>query len=417
MSTIEEATQILKRDDGNGNVYDHISKIILKLIQENPSRLFSQFESASLSVKMSANTIPANVSKQLIDSSLAMVSILKAQGSSGEENDIQNLLLDSTLYEWAGLSFTKEDIFFIQNSMYKLVRENMEENPISKIRFWGKMLTCSGNDYTIFECVDKALSEISPNLEGRGGANKYAYYVLIDSKFSRLPNVEEVHLVCARRTRKYLTGKLDVEVSGYPLFPGKEAHYLRALIGLISSDTAVAPTSFFDLNEDEDIVSKMEATEDEEPQKPVPETVGTLEYWVHIQRCINSMGRMQIPKIEGEDGEIEDPRYDTATTERDNPLAPLSDEIQNWNSTVFANNGSHDIGILKSTRWPGAVAASVVGQIRFINCYVGYGIRAQGSSYTPPSLPPLQTEFEHKLNEMTDNIEQPSLEVDEDTME
>ena len=413
MSTIEDAKLILERDSGKGNVYDHISKVILKVLQQNQADPIHHFENISLSIKDELNQMPKQTSELLLACSSSMLTALKSQKSVGEEHDIQNVVSDAGLLDWSGLSFTQEEIFFVQNLMYKLVQETQEENPIAKVRFWGKLLTCTGKDYIVFECVDQALNEISPGLEGRDGANKYAYYVLSDGKMSRLPDVEETHLVYARTTRKYLTGKLNVEVSGYPLFPGKEAHYLRALISLISSDTAVAPISFFGLNEEEDIVSKMDNSEEEIPEKLLPENVANLDSWAYIQRCINSMGRMRNPKIDGEDGEVEDPKYASATLERETPLAPLSDGSSRWNSSVFLNAASHDIGVLRSCKWPGAVAVSVVGQVRFVNCYVGYGMATMSDSYTPPSLPSLQMECDQKLDEMTDIIDQPIVAAEE----
>ena len=56
---------------------------------------------------------------------------------------------------------------------------------------------------------------------------------------------------------------------------------------------------------------------------------------------------------------------------------------------------------------------SVVGQVRFVNCYVGYGMATMSDSYTPPSLPSLQMECDQKLDEMTDIIDQPIVAAEE----
>ena len=41
------------------------------------------------------------------------------------------------------------------------------------------------------------------------------------------------------------TGNLDSEVCAYPLFPGKEAAYLRALCGHIAAECTLAPSGYF----------------------------------------------------------------------------------------------------------------------------------------------------------------------------
>ena len=405
MSTIEDAKQLLEKSNANGSVYEHISKLILKLIQEKPSRPLELFESLSLSLKK--KTDETNDTRIATTEKYVSVPLPQNYGIDGSII-IQNLLEDSDLLQWTGVAFTEEELYKMQLSMYNLVNDMQATNPISRIRFWGKMLTCTGNDYLVFECIDDALENITPGFEGREGVNKYAYYVLSDDKMCRLPDAHETHLVFARTTKKYLTGNLDVEVSGYPLFPGKEANYLRALISLISSDTAVAPESYFGFDESGSVVSKLRSLEEaDQPEALTKDTVGLMESWVYIERCINSLGRMQNPTIEGDDGVEEDPKYASATIEREGVLTPLSEDSGRWKSATMLNGTGHKVGVLKSLQWPGVVAAAKMGQLRFINCYVGYGMPSTDSAYTPPSLPPLQTESNYRLQEIQDLLEDP----------
>lgn len=47
-----DAKAYLTQQDANGrSIYDHLSKVILKLLEQKPSRAFQQFENISLEVK------------------------------------------------------------------------------------------------------------------------------------------------------------------------------------------------------------------------------------------------------------------------------------------------------------------------------------------------------------------------------
>ena len=52
MSSFEEAKQALMRETSSGgNVFDHLSGVILKILSENPEDAVAQFENMSLAVK------------------------------------------------------------------------------------------------------------------------------------------------------------------------------------------------------------------------------------------------------------------------------------------------------------------------------------------------------------------------------
>ena len=89
-------------------------------------------------------------------------------------------------------------------------------------------------------------------MEGSDGPNRLTYFVVCSDDMGRarrLPDVTEDQLITARQIKKYMTGDLSAPVSAYPPFAGTEANFLRAQIALISSDTFVAPTGFFALEE------------------------------------------------------------------------------------------------------------------------------------------------------------------------
>jgi hypothetical protein len=102
------------------------------------------------------------------------------------------------------------------------------------------------------------------------GINRYVYFVchnLIDANWVELPPATPHQINVSRRMMKYLTGNLDAEISSYPIFPGTERNYLRALIARISAGTHVAPKNFYKLGAssgDDDEVEEEDEFEDED---------------------------------------------------------------------------------------------------------------------------------------------------------
>ena len=57
-------------------------------------------------------------------------------------------------------------------------------------------------------------------------------------------------LAVARKTKKFLTGRLDSPVITYPPFAGNEANYLRAQIARISAGSQISPIGFYRFDEE-----------------------------------------------------------------------------------------------------------------------------------------------------------------------
>jgi hypothetical protein len=70
-------------------------------------------------------------------------------------------------------------------------------------------------------------------VEVASGTNAYVYLVCnqLGGPLAQLPAVTPAQVKASRRVKKLLTGRLGSAVSAYPLFPGTEANYLRALVG------------------------------------------------------------------------------------------------------------------------------------------------------------------------------------------
>lgn len=98
------------------------------------------------------------------------------------------------------------------------------------------------------------------------GSNKFHYLIStsLGGPVDVLPFATPIHIKASRQIRKYLTGRLTSHVSTYPLFPGTEAHYLRALIARIAAATVVCPAGSLTANEENG--GELEPTEGFEPQ-------------------------------------------------------------------------------------------------------------------------------------------------------
>lgn len=431
MASVEAATGILQKGNEEGNVFDHITNVVLTILQEKPDDALSSFENLSMSAKGTASNGLQTIAsirppaKYIHEAQLKWsADSLRLLGATNElAEGVQNLYEDSLLLQSAGVNIKSEELFFLQCSMQNLVARQAEtDDPINKIRFWGKLLGCRGADYSVFECecgseVDVP-DNMTPGMEGREGVNKYTYFVYCKGKMTKLPHIREQHIVIARQTHKFLTGDLNVDVSGYPPFPGKEAHYVRALIAQISSDTKVAPRNFFEKDEETaEIIPKFEAEEDG-PDPLTPEEATDLSAWSHFEMHINTMGRMTAaPQVENNEGEMEtDMRYEEAeNSEVRATLGGLQEEDELWKVLTypFSNSGNDSMSIVKSLRWPGGVAIAPVGKLKFTNCYVGYGIPSLAVRYTPPPLPSLQGEYSEVLMESTDITDAPIIAEDE----
>jgi radial spoke head protein 4A len=151
----------------------------------------------------------------------------------------------ANLWEWAGVSFGKEETFLLFLSIKKLV----ETKQLKSVRLWGKIYGCDQN-YIIAEgeLKDGAQDEddaianppqpeksekkeeknTKVNLpkpkvfaplskETRSGVNKYVYYCTnsVGGAWTRLPDVIPERLQESRKIHKYFTGHLDHQVHSF----------------------------------------------------------------------------------------------------------------------------------------------------------------------------------------------------------
>lgn len=197
IASSNEALPSLKRDLLNAklflqqsgakgdSLFDHLSNVIAKVIDERPKNVVDYFEQFSERVRsekfqMSEQTLedaykePERLAlarkllPMLISKSQQTIKVAKDDEEDVEPNEeggeelIYRESASRDLYElqfyWnlLGIGFPHEEVFMLACSMTKL-----QENPtISSCRFWGKMLSLK-SDYYIVECelTETALEE------------------------------------------------------------------------------------------------------------------------------------------------------------------------------------------------------------------------------------------------------------------
>ncbi|KAF8066356.1 RSP4 [Scenedesmus sp. PABB004] len=359
-----------------------------------------------------------------------------------ECEDIQG---DAALFSALGVGLGRAEMTDVALAVKRLGED--PRKGVATVRFFGKFFGTHA-DYYVFETTLRSPPEEPERGEGEAageaplewgsGANAYVYFVgnALGGPLTQLPHVTPAQARAARRApapppraggagrrararraqvkaarqlKRLLTGRLDARVSSYPVFPGREANFLRAQIARISCTTVVCPAGLFVVNED----GGLEAAE-EPPQLPVRE-MGAPANWVHRYPHLKRQGRCAVHKREAPEGEedsfeyteeeLEEGPEQLAALEGDDevgggpawsPLFSSSDaHVKNQARTRAAPGARAAVAGLRSNLWPGA-ACACLGP-RFTNVYVGWGAKA--GPYLPPPPPPVAAEYDAALVE------------------
>lgn len=363
------------------NVYDHLSKCLTKILDEQPENVYDIFEDISRDTKRSKFTSTVDTVQDRIDQStevaLAQVQrklFAKGDGDEGEaepEEDVEtplpNLMELCFFFEQAGVGLNREEVIRIWLALKNLV----DTHNLQHVRFWGKIFGTEQNYYVAEveyregdeeqeedeeeneevqeeETTEKEEGEegeeeaeeddtpkadykpppVVPREENRTGPNKKTYFVCNDpgKPWSKLPLVTPAQIVNARQIKKFLTGRLDAPVVSYPPFPGNESNYLRAQIARISAGTHISPLGFYQFDEEEEEEEEGEGRDnfvenlDFEPL-PMRELCDpSLSNWVHHVQHILPQGRcVWWNPVQKADDEFEDEEEEEEREEPDEP--------------------------------------------------------------------------------------------------
>ena len=315
------------------------------------------------------------------------------------DNYMEDILSQSKLFEWGGVSFSNEEWYKIRMSMKKILIENNCEF----LRFFGKIYGIK-NDYYILQGLMKDYPMKNPpiHIESRGneGINRYTFWVSnsILEAWYELPDITAEQIVISRRFKYHFTGELNAKVKSFVAFPGREMHLLKCQIVRILHSSCIVPKEFYKLSENfkEQLEGKVTEYNEEYKSPSFDEMKGPEgEAWVHEHAYIYPNGKVIDPTIETQvdrlKGINEDEGYKVKEGEGEN--AEEKDykfwKVKVVGDTIMHNrtNGdpiTHAVVIVKNQRWPGTL--TVWKEEKFANIYVGFGIKAVGSSYFPTQI-------------------------------
>lgn len=395
MTSVDELRAVLQQDRGGGNLYDHLTNLLLRIAVERPSDAFEAFEHISAEVKETGGQQKSQqkVCQPQIDAQLAWASacatLLKIPDEPNEDvAKVQDLLDEANALAWAGVSFGPEETYRLYLSLKALAGTVSASH--ETLRFWGKIHTRNGYYYVV---EGKTIDEIDTEgnaQEDQTGTNKYTYWVATSasSKWTKLPHVTAQQIKRARLIRKYFTGDLTADVAAYPPFPGREDALLRAQIARISAATCISPDGFFELDDESDPPSikpaEAEAIAEKFPKSA--EELMSADGWVHHELEINTLGRnAPLPPEQDEDGNDIEPEEPIEVVA---PLRSIGEDTPEGKAWSFrmcpggAGAGSTSVVVARSLHWPGAYAIAFGS--RYLNVYVGDGIKYTETTYTPP---------------------------------
>jgi hypothetical protein len=325
---------------------------------------------------------------------------------------------DRVLLDWVGVSFGEDESTRIQLSL----RDLMRTSGASSMRFWGKIYGRE-QDYYVAEGLleDAGREDIQrpKGFEVRGsGLNKFTYWVTdnVLEDWVELPDVTPQHIQQAKFIKKLFTGRLDAEVTSYPLFIGKERHLLRAQIARISSACVIVPKGIYKTSEEDPQVLEV----DEEAAVPGFEELANEENWVHLMPYVLKAGRATHAEPEippGEEVDVEELKAkmeeNDKSVDRLRSIAdddPLQGEDKSWSVTVVGDNQVYAakppqegnvvyaVTLVRNLRWPGNYTVFKAG--RWVNFYLGFGVKKTDPSFVPVAPP-------DALADPDDPVEQP----------
>ncbi|XP_054452812.1 radial spoke head protein 4 homolog A [Anoplopoma fimbria] len=461
-----KAFMMTNSTESNINLYDHLTGLLMKVMDEHPQNAVDVIEYMSHDVKQTfledkqktLRDLPQTIAAELLaDQQRLLFSRPEEAGHEEElmETPLPNVSEIGFYLEQAGVGLGREEM----QRVFLALKQLVEWQALPRCRLWGKILGTESS-YIVAEAeyregeeeeeksseelaeeeereADTQENEMDPlpqstykplppvQKEALGtGANKFVYYVCKEPglPWVKLPSVSPAQITVARQIRKFFTGRLDTQVVSYPPFPGNEANYLRAQIARISAGTQVSPQGFFQARdeegdeEDEPAQDSFEVNPDFE-DIPVVEMAETLSTWVHHVQNILQQGRCTWVNLalkpgedsneEGEADEKEEP--DEPEPEVGPPLlTPLSQDaemfnIPPWTSKVSsALTSQHAVALQRSNLWPGAYAYAC-GK-KFENMYVGWGLKYTGEGYSPP-VPPLPQKEYRSGPEITEAVD------------
>eukprot|EP00158_Paraphelidium_tribonemae_P005455 Partr_v1_DN27351_c1_g1_i2_m46283 putative Radial spoke len=409
-------------------VYDHLSHLIMKILQVKPADPYRDFEALSHVVKKErdfagSETVQPQANTQALHSAEQTLQVVRDSHSVTAESP--DFLALASLFSQAGINISQEETYRLMQGLKRI--EQIFE--CKSVRLFGKVMGTTA-DYYVVESertsTDSAETVGPVEMEQGVGCNKYVYFVSTNGLdgWRRLPDAQPIYIQLSRRIRKLLTGDLDRAIVSQPPFAGTEADYLRALIARIGAATVVSPGGYYRFDEDEADDAGAPLVLNTDFEWPNEETLSSLENWTHHIPYILPQGRTVYVKpadVNGkkqtadDDDQEQEEEEDTAVETGPPLLSPLSedaslkDRVPAW---TIKHSFQHlqpkqSAIVLRNNLWPGAVTVGF--NDKFANIYIGWGVKDLQEQFIPEPIGTMQREYQQP----TDDDTPPNIEQDE----
>ena len=382
-------------------IYDeneHLRELIKEIVIYHQEDGYDNFEKISQFLREKNTKLdnfeyihPKKVQKNVIDMTEQEKKSIYSQIKNSEQSKIkliqnymEDILAQSQLLEWGGVSFNELEWYKIRTAAKKLLIENNCEF----IRFFGK------RNYPMTN------PQVHVETRGNEGINRYTFWVSNSPMeiWHELPDITPEQLVISRRFKYYFTGDLNSKVKSFIYFPGKEMHLLKCQIVRILHSSCIVPKGYLKLSENfkEQLEGKVTEYDEEFKSPSFDEMKGPEgEAWTHEHAYIYPNGKVIDPSIETQverlKGINEDEGYKIKEGEGEN-INEI--DMKYWKIKVVGDNMMHNrangdpithaVVLVKNTRWPGTL--TVWKEEKFCNIYVGFGIKAIDSNYFPTQI-------------------------------
>eukprot|EP00429_Kryptoperidinium_foliaceum_P067176 CAMPEP_0176054900 /NCGR_PEP_ID=MMETSP0120_2-20121206/27322_1 /TAXON_ID=160619 /ORGANISM="Kryptoperidinium foliaceum, Strain CCMP 1326" /LENGTH=428 /DNA_ID=CAMNT_0017388377 /DNA_START=90 /DNA_END=1376 /DNA_ORIENTATION=- len=390
-------------------VYDHIGRIVDRVVAEKPTDAQGLVEVLSRLVKESAAP-PAPKDGETEESLKALEEHVKKareldklpETEDGEVTicTVPDFNEEAEMFASAGIGLGETESYKVMCSLRNMAAKKQELN---KVRFWGKVLGTDA-DYYIAEAAggDGGEAEEGEEMDAPGtGANTFTYFYTTDlsGSWEQLPHIKPSQIVAARMIKRLLTGNPKAKVITHPFFDAPEEVLLRAQIARISADTVLCVKGV--LIEDEE---GGEPGPNEEFVMPPASELLSRKAWTHMVPHILNNGRTAHKELPDQE---EDPQgYAAAKEEQeaDPPMKLLRGLDEDGLQWVVKQTGdtalyksladgvarSNAVTSVRCLTWPGAVC--IAQKTSYANLYIGYGLRAGERDFFPPAPPDVQDE-------------------------
>ena len=220
--SFEEAKQYLRREDEDGNsLYEHLSRVLLKVIVEKPQNANAMFEQLSQDLRGATQvkpTLPVEGEPEIakpgkgaqLDWCVDVSKLYAPAEGEGSEITYPDLMTEANVYEWAGVNFGKMETY----RLYLAIKQKATVEARS-LRFWGKITGRSGDYYVVQgDNPEPPSAEEIKTIEGGEGVNKYAFWVCMyaGGPWTRLPDTTPESIIVARQIKRFFTGDLNAPV-------------------------------------------------------------------------------------------------------------------------------------------------------------------------------------------------------------